>query len=403
MNDNAFVFVVCGEKEHINTLNFSVRALKRFSGKKIIVITDKSRNKAEIEHDNVIDVTTRKDFTNHQASIFLKTSLHKIIESGNNYCYLDSDVIALSPGVNEIFNHSYGPITFAADHCRMNFFSPYALHCGCSEKKEKIKKDFTDTLRKIIPDYHQEEISDEKVRKLVRTIKNISENPYYNTRINIIDFLFKYFLNNKDTGAKWGDDFRYSKRKNGWIDLDGNLIMHNLTPYAKKIEETGNFSYCKKKKEWTDKYKENIFSKECNHLCEKILTKFNIKVAQKDFQHWNGGVFLFNEKSADFLETWHQLTMDIFNDSEWQTRDQGTLIATVWKFNLQNQLLLPTEFNFIADFFNPFISFDHNNGFTKDNFKTIIKPKFIHIYHNFGNKNWDVWQGVESIHNNKLK
>ncbi|MGM0650481.1 MAG: hypothetical protein ACQES1_08250, partial [Bacteroidota bacterium] len=74
---NHFVFVVCGSKEHIDKLNFSLKFLKHFSNKNIIVVTDLSRNEAKINHDNILDVSTPEYYNNHKASIYLKTSLHK--------------------------------------------------------------------------------------------------------------------------------------------------------------------------------------------------------------------------------------------------------------------------------------------------------------------------------------
>ena len=135
----------------------------------------------------------------------------------------------------------------------------------------------------------------------------------------------------------------------------------------------------------------------CGHLMQNIREKFNIILPDRKWTHFNGGVFLFSKDSYDFLEAWHNKTMSVFKDPEWKVRDQGTLAATTWEFGLQHQPRLPEEYNFIADFNNPLITFDEQKGFTKDNFVTGIKPRFIHVYHNFGNKNWDIWQGVEQI------
>lgn len=394
---NNFVFVVCGDEVHIKTLNYSLEYLRKFSKNKIVVVTDIDRNEVEINHNNIINVKTPESFNHHQASIYLKTGLYKYLDLSDNYCYLDSDVIALSPKVDEIFNYSYGPITFAADHCKMNYFSPSAVNCGCSERNEKKQKSFMETLAKIIPDYNHDILANEKGRELRRVISTISQNPLRNVRPSVIISFVKKVLNLRNAGVKWGKKFIYSKSKNGWIDLEGNVIMHNITAFSKEIETSSNFSYSKKRKSWIDENGESVFSSSCEHLSEKIMRKFNIQITRNDFQHWNGGVFLFNKKSVDFLETWLNLTMEIFKDEEWKTRDQGTLIATVWKFNLQHQKLLPKEFNFIADYDDPEITYRDDIGFTTDNFKSVFYPNFIHIYHHYGNENWDVWRGVKKI------
>ncbi len=397
---DVFVFVVCGADEHINTLNFSIKALKQFSKKKILVVTDKSRNNIdiEIETDNIINVKTPQSFDHHQASIYLKTGLHKFLNMNDNYCYLDSDVIALNPKVDEIFSHSHGPVTFAADHCKLNSFSPYAVNCGCQERKSKDQREFVAAIKKIIPDYeHDVVFNNEKGRELYRVLSEVKENPLKNIQLIINYILARYIFKGPNSFIKWGGGYKYSSRKKGWIDIQGNLIMYNLTSVSKKIKKSSDFYFSKRKMEWVNKDGENVFFTSCNHLAENIKKKFNIDVSKKNFQHWNGGVFLFDKNSINFLETWHTYTMDIFKDKDWKTRDQGTLAATVWQFNLQNQKLLPSEFNFIADYYNPKITYKKEKGFTNNNFKTTISPNFIHAYHQFGNKEWDIWMAIENI------
>ena len=68
MSQNKFVFVVCGAKEHIDTLHFSIRYLQHFSKNEIIVVTDSARNEIQVAYQNVVDVKTPENFTNHQAS-----------------------------------------------------------------------------------------------------------------------------------------------------------------------------------------------------------------------------------------------------------------------------------------------------------------------------------------------
>ncbi|MBK8706560.1 MAG: hypothetical protein IPN33_25310 [Saprospiraceae bacterium] len=72
---------------------------------------------------------------NHQASIWLKTSLHRILPAGPLYCYLDTDVVAIRPGVDDIFQRYVAPITFCTDHCRLKAFSPTAVH---DEKYDRL-------------------------------------------------------------------------------------------------------------------------------------------------------------------------------------------------------------------------------------------------------------------------
>jgi len=135
MPKNIFIFVVCGAKEHIDTLHFSLPYLKKHSKNDIWVFTDSKRNEIPILHDDIIDIETPKDFDHHQASIYLKTGIHKFVPSGNNY----TDIIAYNDKVDLIFDEFITPIRFAPDHCTMPYFSPYSLNCGCSEYYTKFK------------------------------------------------------------------------------------------------------------------------------------------------------------------------------------------------------------------------------------------------------------------------
>ena len=78
MRKDVFVFVVCGSKEHTDTLNFSLNYLTKYSKKEIWVITDSSRNEDTINHSTVIDIKTPEHLTHHQASIYLKTAITSV-------------------------------------------------------------------------------------------------------------------------------------------------------------------------------------------------------------------------------------------------------------------------------------------------------------------------------------
>ena len=151
------------------------------------------------------------------------------------------------------------------------------------------------------------------------------------------------------------------------------------------------------KKSWISPAGNNVFDLRCPHLAQFIFNRFGIKVKDTNFQHWNGGLFLFDENSYDFMDAWHRMTEQIFRFPEWQTRDQGTLIAATWQFGLQNQKLLPKKFNFIANWNKDLVRMDKDGNFTDDGFKTTLKPAFIHIYENFGEKDWYVWQYIEKL------
>ncbi|MFH2094500.1 MAG: hypothetical protein ABIJ16_02275 [Bacteroidota bacterium] len=392
---NKYVFVVCGPEEHIRVLNYSVRCLKKVSRNEIIVITERKRNQAEIEHDRILDIETPAGFNDHQASIYLKTGIYKWLDMKHNYCYLDSDVIALHDDADKIFGYFKEPVTFAADHCRLDVFSPYAANCGCSENAEAKKKKFYALQKSVNPDYDPELMFlTREGRELFSRLYDIGQRPFANV-FRIISYLGQKILPVKK--IRMFGRYCFDKSKKAWTVPDGSIVFFDILGAQKEIEKQGEFRFHRLKKYWYDNTGNNIFDLRCNHLIEAIEKKYGLKITPQNWQHWNGGVFLFNIISVGFLESWHRKTIENFSDPDWKTRDQGTLAATVWESGLQNHPVLPSEYNFIADFYKPAISYRKNTGFTRDNFRSTFNPRFIHVYHHFGDKNWEVWKAVEEI------
>ena len=143
----------------------------------------------------------------------------------------------------------------------------------------------------------------------------------------------------------------------------------------------------------------------CHHLTEAIEKKFDLKV-DDEWLHWNGGVFLFNRHSNDFMNMWHKLTLEAFDDPYWKTRDQHTLITTIWKMGLQNHACLPQHFNFIADVGNTSLVFSKKEGYALHQSLPKIKPYFLHLYsHDLTKRFWSVRRAVEKkmIHSTKMQ
>ena len=217
-------------------------------------------------------------------------------------------------------------------------------------------------------------------------------------KISFYSFIIRHNIRKIFCKSKFhvGVTFYYDPVKKIWVDDKNGVLMYESRNFKDKIEKDSSYHYSVIKHKWFDENNNGVGDLKCDHLVESVKQKFGIRIDKK-WTHWNGGVFMFGNESWDFLESWHKKTMQIFNVNKWNVRDQGTLAATTWEFGLQNQPRIPMEYNFLADFYNPFIAYDRQRGFTKDNFKSSIVPRFIHIYHNFGNKNWDIWQGVDQI------
>ncbi|MBP6516416.1 MAG: hypothetical protein KA242_05150 [Chitinophagales bacterium] len=389
-NKSIFVFVVCGGKEHIDTLHFSLHALQKYSTKEICVVTDSSRNEIPVIHHTIVDIPTPKEFNHHQASIYLKTGLHKFLPKGNNYCYLDTDVVALNNSVDSIFEKFTAPITFCTDHCSMDEFSPLAIFCNCYENF------VTDTPKPAyyFKDFHQNVLPQLKyIDDCITEIEQLVNKTKKNRLLHYWHFL-KYWLPGRY--YRLNEKFKMNKRSGKWLDSNQTPLFYkaNAKDYVTYVNDKTGFVYDHEKKEWFRQDGSSIIHLRCSHLKQKLEEKFNIKILTNDWQHWNGGVFVFNDDSAAFLEQWHNSTMAIFKDSQWRTRDQGTLIATVWQYNLQQHPTLPLEYNLIADYNNESIEYIDHLSFRIGPNKKTIQPHFIHIYHHWGDEQWPVWNDV---------
>lgn len=386
----AFVFVVCGEHKHIQTLNFSLHALKKFTPHEIIVVSDLKRNEADIHHNHIIDIRTPSEYNHHQASIWLKTSLHRILPLNKVYAYLDSDVIALNNNCNRIFEYYQPPITFAHDHTTISYFSPYAVNCNCYEKFVHDKNELETIIAQVIhhPNYPAS-YSNTQYRKLLKYLHSLSTHKISLLKFSIICALsyFKPLPLNKN--------ILINIRKKHWL-IDNRFEYPIVLLFRKSIQKHGYLFSLKKLKWFNKKEKRFLYQNQCHHLTQALKNEFNIHV-DENYHHWNGGVFLFSKESYNFLEQWHQNTLSIFSKPYWKTRDQATLILTAHQFGIEKHATIPEKYNFIADFYKPHI-FPHPtklNSFYKGN--KIIVPSFIHVYHHFADKSWDIWQRIDQI------
>ena len=388
MNKQIFVFVVCGAKEHVDTLHLSIKYLKKYSKQEIWVITDSSRNEVTIEHATIIDVKTPEYLNHHQASIYLKTGIHKFVPKGNLYCYLDTDVIAVSTACDDIFSQFNSPIIFAPDHCRVRKFSSYAVNCACLQSREIDRKKFTDFVKAVQVNTITNEYLNEKNK-----ILQLHFDALKLSFLKKIYTAFRYFTSfpifNLNT------DFYFNKKTRTWHYRTGEVVMYEMN--IEHMQKSTGLEYNKWTQKWLNKQGEDIWYDECNHLIDYIHQTFGISITDKNWQHWNGGVFLFNDASCDFLDAWHHKTMTIFSNSQWKTRDQGTLIATAWEFGLAKHPTLSKRFNFIADYNNAGVQVDPlNNLLTDDGFIHSHQACLVHVYHHRMDKEWSIWQWIES-------
>lgn len=397
---NKFVFVVCGGKEHIAELNFSLKFLRHFTKNEIIVLTDTKRNEIIIEHDNIIEVDTPKEYDNHQASIYIKTGINKFLSSGHTYCYLDGDIVAISENTDKIFDYFISPISFAKDHCTINQFSPFAMNCNCAEDNLKREKYFKESISKVFGKIDMSVFSDNKdSKKLLAIFNKLKEHPLKNFFSTIRYVFLRYIIPVNSFNL---DIYRFDKKDKCWYNSNNEIILFDYPFYSKKLFELAGIWYDKQKNVWksNDNQEFRFTEPSCIHLTEYLAKEYGISIPS-DWQHWNGGVFIFDDTSTDFLNFWHEQTIKEFTNSYTKTRDQGTLALTVWKMGLQNQPNIPQEFNWITEYANNEIAWSKELGYTKDGFRTQFHPNLLHIYHEWGNQEWSIWNSLNSDHSIK--
>ena len=425
-----FVFAVCGPAKEIETLNFSLPYLRRFTSCPIRVVTDLSRNEAEIKHDDVIDYRTPRALSHHQAAILLKTGLHRILPMPGTYCHLDSDVIAVRPGVDEVFAHKRISATFATEWTRMPQFSGYAIHCSCvSTREAEIERLLAARSRMVA----QRDIIAAKWEALQNVIARFDVcSPELEAERAFLRYAVRRYWYSweeaKKIGTLWKDfissrggtlsqliaalGYRWNEEERAGYDSLGRLVWAEDT--VRSVQRVTNCAYDSSTERWIDpegyvldtalidtkELDDEIkvhSNKGCDHLRQAIRARFGVEVTDPCWRHWNSGVFVFDDRSVELLDLWHDFSKSLFNYPEWINRDQGTLIAAVWKLGLERQGNLPIHFNFLADYNRTDLNFNYQSGFSFDGSKEHIQPFFVHIYHHFGDRSWPVWKWIECI------
>jgi hypothetical protein len=71
-----FVYVIVGDHQ-VSRLNYSLAFLKQFTRSEIVVIA--GRCDTSIEHDQILRPPVADSYDDHQASILLKTNIHRVL------------------------------------------------------------------------------------------------------------------------------------------------------------------------------------------------------------------------------------------------------------------------------------------------------------------------------------
>lgn len=384
IRQRTFVYAVCGEARFINELSLSLHALRLNSKASIIVVTDKNRNEIEIPWSNVLHVDTPTHFNNHEASIHLKTSLHRILPRGPRYCYLDSDVFAMSQAVDNIFYATTSAVSFAADLSSLHQFSPYAVNCGCMQENATERRQINELLAQAY-----QFVSGSRGGWSPSDYERNAKGRITRAKAYITERL------TPRSASQMGES-RNDIWSAFWYESNAQRL-HQCNHAIRFVEKSSRWRRDRRRQSWISPSGNDVFNPRCNHLVEAIQNTFDIHVSQACWRHWNGGVFVFDHRAEAFLDAWHEKTIRIFDLPVWRTRDQGTLVATVWEFGLQDQPLLPTHYNCILDANRGSTMVGSDGGsLTTDAFLTTIRPTLAHVISRVGDSSWDVWRWVHA-------
>jgi hypothetical protein len=391
-----YVFAVCGEESHFRCLRRALARLRPRTQHPIFVLVDPGRNPQTQLEAQVIPVSTPEDLDHHQAAIYLKTSVHRYLPGPGPYCYLDSDVLAVSPGVDEVFRHFEPPVTFASDlvfpDSNLRTFSPHAQACRCRANHRKLLLYFQrlqaftrDHLKNVdFPSlsqtgFYQGAVFHGEIRNnrwwtgTGRGFHGDGSLKYVQIyREGNQESITYYFPDNQWRWVKaeayephglWTTDHGLSFHwvEDGsagyWLDQDGDSLRRDTEDSDDQDHET-TWWYRGKERLWRRQGPEESGywvdaqgrrAPSCDHLSRALEERFQVQIRDPSWIHWNGGVFLFDPADAGFLETWHGMALDLFGDSRWRVRDQGALVAAAWAHGLEDQPRLPRVFNLIAD------------------------------------------------------
>ncbi len=445
-----FVYAVCGPEPHIRTLNRSIELLKRHSTKGIVVITDHHRNSAKIEHGEVVSVETPPRLDDRQAAIYLKTRLHRILEPDRVYCYLDSDVMAVSRRVDEIFDHYRPPVTFASDLpspvSNLKRFSRYGLDCPCGPRYQKLNRYFellerfnaehdrnVDFEAFADPGFYQGAVFRGRKRRgrwwtgqgtgcrtdgSPKYVQEFRHGKQVRITYFFADNPWRWVKEQRyEPAGLWRDDdghtFRWIAEAvcvpgGYWLDEHGDsyrLIRHSDDSqsgywyqgddrrYQRCSKEDGSDNENAGEGWWID-HRGDVVPLECDHLAEALERQFGVEISDRRWVNWNGGVFLFGPESTLVLDDWHVFAMRLITTAGWKVRDQAALIAAAWKHGLEHHPRLPRELNRIVD-----RRAESTEGWRRATRQVRSgDARLLHFINGgAGDRSWSVWREIEDL------
>lgn len=385
-----FVYVVCGENHYIEQTNLSMKFLRKFTDKDILLVTDTKRNEGnfDLPKDKILDIETPKHYSNNQASIYLETKLGDILDFSQNqiYCYLDSDMLAVSKAINTVFDHVTTYPIFARDHCVIDQHSPHAMQCNCLQEHDTIRKAYYE-LENLLPVC--ENTKDRK--KLNNFFSKIKKQPIRHS-LDIASYLLQRYISPQKI-LHLNNGLSFKKDTRTWHNQNGETIDYDKKWHLKHVNKTTG--YQKVNAAWVDKDGHTLTAEtpQCTHLREYLSKHYQLELP-KNFRHWNGGLFVFDKRSIPALKDWHKYSLELLENPAFHVKytDQVSLIITAYKHKFENKKKLPVRYNFICDYDDPrlksMFQYDGYNG---------KQPVFLHVYHHWNDENWFLWKEIKTV------
>lgn len=362
MSNRNYVFAVCGESKYLRQCEDAVMRLGNFSSLPIYIITDVKRNDSKITAEaKIIEVETPGDLNHHQASIYLKTSLpHFLPVQTSSYCYLDSDVFAVSDKADTIFDCEHEGIGFAQDLYTVNEFSAYVFNDGFLEKRLAENQEVVSLISKLEALHHhfKEKQQSPEGKKLEAFLSTVKKDPFRNL-LPLSNYLFARAF--KFEKQKIRDDLYYKSAAKAWVDKNENEILFDYPSRINKLLSSSPYKFDKKKGSWLNPKGEKVFSMKHPKLREWLTQQTNRQFSGEE-RLLNGGVFVFDQRAIPFFNTWHDEVMKQLPDNSFRNRDQAALFLAAQKYPGLIGKPLDSCYNFLVDEQHPKFYFHAKKG-----------------------------------------
>lgn len=394
-----FVFCAVGGEEHLARLRRAVAALRPRTAAEIVLVTDPSRTAGALPPLPRVDLSAPAGLSDRAAVIWLKTRLADLFPAGTS-CYLDTDLEARGPAVDELFAEFRPPASFAADltspGASLRTFSRHAVRCACHREGERLER-FAAEVEDLTR-FHARHaaalarLSDGALyrapefrgrRRFGRWGRWWRGEASGRSADGAVAWRQR-FAGGRPVEIRWrfaGEAWELERvgSSERWLHPSGAQLAWHLaagpvdagdghweSPSGESFrrlsspagEELLWFADGRPRRRWVPDEQHPHGGRwldpqgrdlgECDHLAELLERQLGVAVPRRDWLPWNGGLFLFSGASRELLHGWWRDCERLWRAPEAIERDQGALVATVWRLGLADHPRLPQRFNWIV-------------------------------------------------------